>query len=262
MVRKKRPSKTQGKNIYVMQQDAKRRSKARIEPLTGVRKAVHKAGQKMRQKAKGQPGRKKLTPYHRNLGPMGELGWDLIIEVQMTDDIKQLGIREMSYKNVTRILEAEVYEPLREYLMGPGRGGHSGLINTQAPRDTGALREALEDGIEDGLNTLDDFEDRTGPFKVQIGTPNVPYAKPVNQMPTTWLRHPRASSTNIGRRGKRLRDPEARSGWYNLILLNGRNKARKLYDTFIRSMINIMNPIKSQYNLKNLSLKIFKARFK
>jgi len=244
----------------------KKKRPPRIVKSPAVRAGAHKAGQKIRQKAKGQPGRAKVTPYHRNLGPMGELGMDIIIEVAITDDLDKYKVREFNYKNVATLLESILYEPLREYLMGPGRGGVSGLINTTAPRDTGALREALEDGVEDGLNSIDDFQKKVGPFSVKLGTPKIPYAKPVNKMPTTWLRHPKQSlqrsHLNVGRRGKKLKDPDARSGWYNLILLNGRNKAKRLYDNFINQIVSILAPIKAQFNTKNLAMKVFKARFK
>lgn len=253
----------------------KKKRPTKIAKAPTVRAGAHKAGQKIRQKAKGQPGRAKVTPYHRNLGPMGELGMDIVIEVSITDDLDQYQIREFNYKNVATILESTIYEPLREYLMGPGRGGVSGLINTTAPRDTGALRESLEDGVEAGLPSIDDFQKKVGPFSVKLGTPEIPYAKPVNKMPTTWLRHPKQSAQrahlNVGRRGKKLKDPEARSGWYNLILLNGRNKARRLYDAFIKEIITLLAPLKVRIakskkgaviDTRNLAMKIFKVRFK
>jgi hypothetical protein len=171
---------------------------------------------------------KTLSGHGAKLGPMGELGDDVILEVGLTmEGERLLKIRapEWSLNNIKTLFRNEVYDPLQEHV--------DQKIDLWVPMDTGELRNSMHNALTpSGGSKTNDF-----PFKILLNTEGIPYAKPVNNMPSDWLQHPGGHFINRGRFGGSLLDEDAKKGWYNLVLVNGRSEARKLVEGFIRDTI-------------------------
>jgi len=100
----------------------------------------------------------------------------------------------------------------------------------------------METVVKRSTITVTDLVNDTGPYLMQVGTPGIEYAKPVNKMPTWALKHPGRHKPDpyrgrLGRFGDPLEDPNAKKGWYNLILVNSRNLAKRLIKNFIKRVI-------------------------
>jgi hypothetical protein len=194
-----------------------------------VREKVHKFGQKQL-KGGTHPQMWRAGSAGGRLGPMGELGDDVIIEMKFRHAIKFVfETTPLSERKVKTFIEDSIYTPLEDFL--------GEKINTWVPKDTGNLRRRLLGVINEGFSSIDRISTNI-PFRVEVGTPGVPYAKVVNKMPKRWLQHPGGHPSGTkGRRGKVLYDPDAKKGWYSLLLLNGRRKATKLYKDFLKNDI-------------------------
>jgi hypothetical protein len=97
-----------------------------------------------------------------------------------------------------------------------------------------------------------------------LNTAGVDYAKPVEKMPSTWLKHPTPVHSNTRRIGGRLVilvDPEARKGWYALTLLNSRNRARRLWRDYIKkTWVPLLRGLVK--NPENEANKMFRVKFR
>jgi len=187
---------------------------------------------------------------------MGAFPDDIIIEVFLTFNPSFLP-RELSLRMLKTGLRREIYDPLRQFV--------ESIVNINAPRDTGSLRESMERKVGEGKPTIDQLSN-SQPFVVKLGTPGVMYAKPVNKMPTGWLKHPRRGQRNIGRQGDPLDDPKAKKGWYDLLLLNGRNRAMRLWKNYLKNIIiPVLKPLQDAGLIKSASTqanKLFIVKFK
>jgi len=105
------------------------------------------------------------------------------------------------------------------------------------------------------------------PFEILMNTKGIPYASVMNEAPEAWLRHPASYHRNIGRFGAPLNDPRAVKGWYNWIVLMGRQYAEKLFKAFVKSTIQpLIKPFGpligvSGIGVYHLARSIFTVRF-
>lgn len=217
-----------------------------------LRQATHKFGQKQLKQGTHPQMWRAGGPGSR-LGPMGELGDDVIIEIFLKPKAQQLvnATREISMRKIKTGIKQTIYNPLEKYLYG--------RIDLDVPSDTENLRKQIKGRINDAIITIDQIS-TTSPFRVVLGTPNVPYAGPVNRMPTSWLQH----TSGTGRQGDPLNDPNAKKGWYNLTLLNGRNRAMRLYKDFIRNdIVPMLRTVKALGAAPSaVARAMFKVKFK
>lgn len=155
----------------------------RVDLITGARKKVHGA--------------------FARLGPLGELGDDIVIFINLNLDLISL-LQRFEFSITTQKVEAAIFqdiiEPVIKYL--------DKKIEIWVPVDTTDLRKSLHNALKIDSSII------SNPFRVILNTKGVPYAGPVNKMPTASLR-------------KSGKAPQARKGWYNLLLLNGRNLAKR-----------------------------------
>jgi hypothetical protein len=144
-------------------------------------------------------------------------------------------------------------------------------INAFAPRDSGRLRNSMEIAINGGRGSSGGATSMISdlhPFSVILNTGDLAYAKPVNYMPTTWLAHPHAGSSNegykFGRRITRQRegsfqtargtwkhnlyDPRAETHWFFKIRDNGRKYAQQLYNNFMSSTLPMWSELQPVFN--------------
>ena len=182
--------------------------------------------------------RKKVTGFGATLGPMGSLGDDVILEILLNTGIitqlRSLKI-DISVGKLEAIIRSELMNPLLHYLRQK--------INVWAPLRTGALRTSL-------LNSLISSTTSSFPFRLVLKTQGIAYAGPVNKMPQMWLR--RSGTT-----------PQARKGWYNLLLLNGRNKAKKLLSAMVKHVATLLpKPIIKLYFPRRTSWNLARALFR
>jgi len=197
--------------------------KAKVKEL---KRGTH--SQQWRQTSPASPAApaKRLQGPGATLGPMGALGDDVIVEVDLNISVMQqlkiMGVKELNQNALFRLMRKELYEPLKAYCITK--------INIWAPSDTDELRIALRTALTPaGGSQTNGF-----PLRVILNTRGIPYAGPVNNMPNSWLRHPAKHHRNVGRYGSNLNDPGAVKGWYSLILLNGRKKAAKLFSKAVK----------------------------
>ena len=231
----------------------KKRGISTLRKQHELRSKVHKIGKKAL-KAGTHPQMWRARGPGGKLGPVGELGEDVIIEVYMRGNaVKVINLeRRLSLTTLKRIIATEVYRPLAQYIIEK--------INEWVPKDTGSLRDAMIGEVKKGQPTIDQLSSTT-PFRVVIGTPNIPYAGPVNKMPDSWLKH----TSGTGRFGDPLNDPKAKREWYNLVRVNGRNKAQQLWRNMVKNqLVPIVKsfkklPIKNPYNFVR---GMFKVTFK
>jgi hypothetical protein len=242
----------------------KRRGIAVREKRKDVRKKVHDFGKKQLKRGTHPQMWRAAGPGGR-LGPMGPLGDDVIIEIKFKPAMKSAwDLTKLNETETKTAIEDAIFTPLEEYLKSK--------IKVWVPKDTGNLRRQLLATVSNSFATIDHVS-TARPFRVSIGTPGVEYANVVNKMPTRWLQHPGTHPPGTkGRRRKPLNDPEARRGWYNLLLLNGRREARSLYKDFLKNHIVVLitkpasakvkkiNPFKKNPNSKVRTL--FTVKFK
>ena len=160
--------------------------------------------------------------------------------------------RGLNERSLLQLVQSTLYNQLKTMMMVD--------INNLAPRDSGRLRNAMELSIMGGhsggggaTSMVSDLH----PFFVILNTGDLPYAKPVNYMPTNWLAHPHPGSSNegykFGRRITRQRegsyqtargtwkhylyDPRAETHWFFTIRDKGRTYAHQLYSNFVGSTL-------------------------
>lgn len=177
--------------------------------------------------------RQKVTGAGANLGAMGELGDDVVIYISMGNAYKEIMNMKIIKKSwLLNTFKRLVYTPLKRHLLAE--------INAWVPSDSDTLRKAIAKSItQRGGSQLKGF-----PFLVMLNSRGVKYGKPVNKMPTSWLKHGGAGDVHalLGRRTKSrhdghvLSDKKAISGFYNWILMSGRKKAEKLFPIFRRAL--------------------------
>lgn len=192
---------------------------------------------------------------------MGELGDDVVFEVKLSpygSKILQSKIsKQISKQSVWRTFYNIVYDndqPLgvKQYV--------NKQIDIWVPSDTGDLRQALKNAITpSGGSTTQDF-----PFKVVLNTEGIPYAKPVNKMPEEYIQHSPGQTYHktIGRTGKKLNDPKTKKGWYNLILINGRKKAKNLVQEFLKTIAtDFVTPVMTKMGISGTAYNEVKKWF-
>jgi len=228
-----------------------------------------------------RPGIKRPKAPHKRgvrrsgvkLGPMGELGDDIVIDLRPTAFFFQFpnawkqarslfpkkitGRAPLSVNIVRGLVQIAIHNPLMKYV--------EGRIDIDFPMDTGNLRTRTVDYLKDSITSLTKMDLNT-PYVVVFGTPDVEYASPVNKMPTAWLQHPGIHGPSVGRTGLGLDDPKSKRGFYNLTLLNGRNRAKRLYDVdFLRGeIVPRIRDFAKAINKSPISVakRMFRVRFK
>lgn len=163
-----------------------------------------------------------LTGPGARLGPYGELGDSIIFSMDLVRPylLKPFGFSEMFLRTK---FKSDVLFPLLQFMRDK--------INRWVPMMSGKLRESLFQSLTNaGGSHINKF-----PFILLLNTEGVPYAGPVNQMPNKWLRHPSPTHPNR-RHGYILNDPNATKGWFNLLLLNGRKKAKQFIQAYLRDL--------------------------
>jgi len=217
------------RGIKVHNKKYKQRQAERKARVKQFKKGTHP--QMWRKKRSGGAGSK--------LGPMGELGDDVIIEV--TPRARFDTVKEISKNKVIGMITTMIHRPLSKYM--------NDKINIWVPSELGKLRDSIESRLKVSTATLKPFT-QTQPYRMVIGTPGVPYAAPVNKMPTSWLQH----RGSVGRFGVARNDPNARKGWWNLLLVNGRNLAQRVYKDFINNgIVPLIRPLKGVLGIKNVT---------
>lgn len=235
MPTKKRAAQYQKNAFQFGQSDLQDRNKAAFS-----QKAVRKVGLKaLRSGTHPQqwrnynaPGQRAVAGPGATLGPMGELGDDVILEVSLTP-MAQADLRAKSYGKeftltaIQREFWQQVINPLRERT--------ERKIDIWVPRDSGDLAESMKNALYPAGGS----KDRGFPYLFILNTKDIPYAKVVNAMPAKWLKHPaRYHRNKSSRTGNSLNDPSAIKGFYNITLLFARNLAKDL-------MKNYFNYLKS-----------------
>lgn len=178
--------------------------------------------------------RQAMVGAFAKLGPAGGTGPDYVMKIDFTYSIfnyyRSAGGTLLIQDFVVEFSKAihhvmselhqkiEIYVPLGDDI--PSKG-HSG----------GTLRRTLHNSVNAAYST-------SFPMSVQLDASSLDYSGPANQMPTRSLQ----------RSG---RAPGARRWWYNLLLLHGRNEAKK-------AILNVMKKLGSQIDpqvLSNLGLR-------
>lgn len=201
------------------------------------------------------PGQRALKGPGALLGPMGELGDDVILEVKTnaTFDLalrQRIYGREFNISNLKREFWEKVLTPLRDQT--------EKKIAIWTPDDSGDLINALRNSLYPSGGS----SDRDFPFRIILNTAGIPYAKVVNNMPTRWLRHPGAYHRNISARtGRSLNDSTAVKGFYNITLLFARNLAKKLMKDFIATVKDIILPVVGSAQATNIAKGFFGIHF-
>jgi hypothetical protein len=193
---------------------------------------------------------------------MGELGDDIIISIELTanyrkfvDSVKAALGKRFRIKDLDT--PSEVYRSAWGNVYFPLQREATVQINNNAPKFKGDLRKSMKQSIKVPLAG-------SFPLVMILNTAGIQYAKPVNRMPSAWLKHPTATHRNIRRVGARaviLVDPEAKGGWYDLTLLNSRNRARKLWRDYIKK---VWVPLFKGFfkNPRNEADKMFRVKFR
>jgi len=204
------------------------------------------------------------------LGRTGTFESQTIILIQMNYDVLDIYQRELRRLSGTRqrLEEADLLRIVRRHLFNDLQGFAFTLIKKYVPTDTRRLANAMEISIRDQSATRS-----LNPFHVFLNTGNIEYARPVNRMPTAWLRHPgthgRTLSYRKGRGRKRtprvLFDPQAVSGWFYRVLNESRDFAAQVYRNLLSRYIGpLLTPLANYYGLPeyHVALSLFGVRFK
>lgn len=141
------------------------------------------------------------------------LGDDIIIDIRLTEHGKNM-CRSSSgiYKMAVSFLESELYFRINAALLD--------LINRKVPKDTGALRKSLRWFVTAGQGSIKDLSIDNMRLYIRIGS-SLKYAGTVAHMPTTMLAHPgghTGRNLKSRRTGKTLRDPEAATNFYRVMI--------------------------------------------
>lgn len=219
-----------GRGLRIFNEKALVRSKVREHGRKALKQGTHP----QMWRARGPGGK---------LGPMGEMGEDVILEVTfIPGKLIKLGpsgpVKDI-IASLKRSIETNfargVHRPLEELIISK--------INTWVPMDTGNLRKQMIAVTYNASATVDGMKEGKT-YRMTAGTPGVKYASVVNKMPVTWLKHPAGYHRNIGRQKDPLNDPLAKEGWYDLTVLNARNKAKQLFPDFLtNTVVPILKPL-------------------
>lgn len=171
--------------------------------------------------------RKKVEGIFAQLGAMGELGEDVCTYIELNlsvlNTLNGMGFN-LSYSEVELSCLTIAVKPIIDYL-------HA-WVDIWVPLDTGALRSSLHTAVNETTLTF--------PFRCVLSTKGISYASVVNKMPTVSLR-------------KSGKAPRARTGWYNLLLLNARVKAKLAFRKMVSNVGSKLDPIlaKEIFNNRN-----------
>lgn len=181
------------------------------------------------------PKRKKLVPkkYKKNLGPFpNPLGPDVIIDITMSG-LGRLALESgILSKDEVRHFFDKIYTELYSFMYD--------YISKHTPVDTGALKIAMLNGLKPpvsiteyaNVNDWDEFH-----LRVVLQAP-IDYAGVVERMnthpPSPYVQHHGLPHEVSWVTGKRLNDPHAWGGYYNLIRLGSRNKAQNIWKKQIK----------------------------
>jgi len=194
-----------------------------------------------------------LTKY----GGRGELGPNRLFLAKLTPHGKllaQRGIKHFNKTNIWRDISLLVYQPAIKSI--------TERIRKIVPADTHRLQKAMiasmnPEGAETNIElphlTMDGFE-------VSLGTPGIYYARYVDDMPVSWLRHPGTHpKASKGRLKNTLSDPTAEAQWYEKTLAFGRRMFKIRWKVFQTRMSYYLGGGQKGYNEFTKS---FKVRFK
>jgi len=246
------PTKKQARGYILTEDNISRRPKHPVLPKGPRQRAVNVAGRGWFEQIGQQALRAGWHPqmWRRRiwLGPIGEFGDDIILQIKPTDiglHLLQSGSKVISETNILKLIQRYIYKPLIKFSYA-----YIGMVRTNdpngvVPEDSGTLRRTMQKAMtNDGGSNINSLTGKTG-FLVVMNTAELRYSKPVNQMPTEWLEHPgihppwRMKSRHDGHK---LYDPNATSGWYDDVLSKSRNKARILYNNFIAGFTPMISP--------------------
>lgn len=180
------------------------------------------------------PGQRAVAGPLAKLGAMGELGDDIILEVANTTNMEQAFRQKLYGKEFNRtLLQREFWQQV----LNPLREQTEHKIDLWVPTDSGDLAQSMKDALYPSGGSVD----RAFPFKIVLNTEGIPYANVVNKMPQSYLRHPAPYHRNVSSKtGNKLSDSTAVKGFYNIVLLFARNKAKELmknYINFLKSFV-------------------------
>jgi len=203
----------------------------RAERKQGLAKMRARTHSQMWRVSKITGARKKVHGAGATLGPMGSFGDNVILEL----DINRALLKTLQKYKVP-ITAGKLLNLARTQVLMPVKTKILEDINKWVPRDTGKLRNSMRNAVRSSPIS-------TFPVRLVINTRGVDYAKPVNRMPQIWLRH--------------AKDPQARKGWFNLVLLDGRNLAKKKFPQLVshtatllpRKFIKTIFPRRTLYNV-------------
>lgn len=173
--------------------------------------------------------RKKILGTGANLGPMGELGDEIIIQLKLSFgyNLVEKVLPDLSRDKVWKLIQENVYVPLAVEL--------DKKIFKWVPVMSGALSDSIRKSMtpDSSIITKEAFL-QTNMFEVVLNTKGIPYGKPVNKMPKRYTVHPASHHPNR-RNGYSLYDPSAEPGFFNLLVVHGRNYAKALFIAFMRN---------------------------
>lgn len=186
--------------------------------------------------------------HFAKLGPMGELGDDVIIQVDLNPKYRKMiedGIFGKSFSVI------KVYHLFYNAVYMDVRNETDKWIDIKVPADSNDLRKSMHDAIRSkGGSNIRNF-----PFMVVLNTRGIEYAKVVNKMKEKFIKHKGTHTYDYGKSGNLLDDMGAVKGWYDWILLMSRTKARTLFKTFIQNdIMPIISNIAIKLGLKNTDI--------
>ena len=158
--------------------------------------------------------RNKIEGDFATLGPMGALGDDVICEIILNYSLLQTfvtGIANIKEETIIRVMKNVLFQPVATYL-------HT-KIDILAPLKSQALRKSLHNAVNNSMM-------KGAPYRLVLNTDGVDYASVVNKMPTSSLI-------------KSGMAPGAKKGWYNLLLLEGRNKSKTSFTAMVKSIASL-----------------------
>ncbi len=169
---------------------------------------------------------KYFGPYPKILGP------NLVVDIIPTKTLLyafksgQKNNRTDYLKKRTKAALDDVREKLLEYA--------TIIIEKYVPKETGDLQQSM-------LKSL--LDSRVLGFRLKMNLKaDVPYAGVTNRMPEKMLQHPKmVGGKEVRQRGRRshktLYDPKAQKGYFYLILMLLKNKAKKLIQNMVNGLV-------------------------